>query len=314
MNNGHIRVLLIEDNPGDARLIQEMLSKMRDDSLDLECVMQLSSGLERLSEGGVDAVLLDLSLPDSQGLDTFTRMNVQAPQIPIVVLTGLSDETLGVQAVRQGAQDYLVKGQVDSGLLMRAIHYAIERKRVAEVLRGAHRELERRVEERTIELSKLNGKLQVEIAEHKRAERELKALHAQLQEANRVLTLAYAQMRDQKDRLSTLLYLEDMGYLIDRDGRILGATERLLESTGWSRTKLLGSNIVDLTDDDSRRELRRAMDQAWVGTSYWVSVRMPGVQAGSEVFEAKLMRMNLAQEKALLVLMRESEPEERGGG
>lgn len=77
-------------------------------------------------------VFLDLSLPDSRGLDTFSRVYAQAPQVPIIVLTGLDDEQVAVQAVRKGAQDYLVKGYVDSNLLVRAMHYAVERKRALE--------------------------------------------------------------------------------------------------------------------------------------------------------------------------------------
>jgi diguanylate cyclase (GGDEF)-like protein len=93
------------------------------------------TGLERLAAGGIDVVLLDLGLPDSVGLDTFTTVNTQAPQVPILVLTGLDDEALAVQVVQQGAQDYLVKGQADGDSLARAIRYAIERKRAEETIR-----------------------------------------------------------------------------------------------------------------------------------------------------------------------------------
>jgi GAF domain-containing protein len=124
-----IRILLIEDNPGDARLLQEMLVEARGLSFELEQRESLSTGLEWLAEGNPDVVLLDLSLPDSQGFNTVTQVLAQAPQAPIVVLSGLDDEDLAVSAVRVGAQDYLVKGQVSSDLLARAIHYAIERKR-----------------------------------------------------------------------------------------------------------------------------------------------------------------------------------------
>ena len=123
------KVLLVEDSPGDARLIWEMLAEVKGAQIDLKYADRLSAGLERLAAGGIDVVLLDLSLPDSGGLDTFTKVHAQAPQVPIIVLTGLDDESLAVEAVRGGAQDYLVKGQVDGNLLMRAIRYAIERHR-----------------------------------------------------------------------------------------------------------------------------------------------------------------------------------------
>ncbi len=135
MNNKAIKVLLIEDNPGDVCLIRETLAEVRGVRFDMECVDRLSTGLERLAAGGVDVVLLDLGLPDSLGLDTFTTVNTQALQVPILVLTGLDDEVLAVQAVQQGAQDYLVKGQVDGNLLVRAMRYAIERKRAEETIR-----------------------------------------------------------------------------------------------------------------------------------------------------------------------------------
>jgi len=128
-------VLLIEDNPGDARLIRKMLTKAKVVLFELECANRLSTGLERLAEGGIDLVLLDLSLPDSPGLDTFAKTYAQAPHVPIIVLTGLDDQELAVHAVREGAQDYLVKGEVDSNLLLRAMRYAIERKGAEKVLR-----------------------------------------------------------------------------------------------------------------------------------------------------------------------------------
>lgn len=152
MDNKHIKVLLIEDNPGDARLIREMLAEVKSAPFDLEHADRLSTGLERLSAGGIDVVLLDLSLPDSRRLDTFAKAQAQAPEVPIVVLTGLDDEALAVKAVRGGAQDYLVKGQVDSNLLARAMRYAIERKRMEEELRSYSEHLEEMVEERTREL------------------------------------------------------------------------------------------------------------------------------------------------------------------
>ena len=100
------------------------------------------------SRGEIDLVLLDLGLPDSRGLETFVKAYAHAPQIPFVVLTGLNDETVALSAVRQGAQDYLVKGQTDGGLLLRAIRYATERKRIEEDLRLANEELRREIEER----------------------------------------------------------------------------------------------------------------------------------------------------------------------
>ncbi len=123
-----MRVLLIEDNEDDAQLIRETMTGPEWAAFDLEWVELLSTGLERLASGEIDMVLLDLSLPDSHGLSTVGKVHTQAPTVPIIVLTGLQDEAVGVSAVQEGAQDYLVKGQVDRNLLLRAMRYAVERK------------------------------------------------------------------------------------------------------------------------------------------------------------------------------------------
>jgi two-component system sensor histidine kinase UhpB len=135
-----IRVLLIEDNSIDARLVQAALADLGKVPTDgpvfkLKQANLLSAGLQRLAVGNIDVVLLDLSLPDSQGLDTVATVRAQAPHVPIIVMTGRDDEALAVKIVRQGAQDYLVKGQVDQRSLKKAIRYAIERRRAEEELR-----------------------------------------------------------------------------------------------------------------------------------------------------------------------------------
>lgn len=128
MNDRQFHVLLIEDNPGDARLIRELFAEVKGAPFRLEWADSLAKGTEFLNEARVDVILLDLSLPDSDGYETLSRMMAAAPDIPIVVMTGLNDETVAVQAVRAGAQDYLLKGQADGNLLSRSIRYAIERK------------------------------------------------------------------------------------------------------------------------------------------------------------------------------------------
>jgi len=140
-----IHVLLIEDNPGDARLIQLMLAQARGLEFDLRWVDTLEAGVQRLRDGGIDVVLLDLGLPGSSGLETLQRLFAHSPKVPtLVVLSGLTDEGIAVQALQAGAQDYLVKGQVDSALLVRAIRYAIGRSQADEALRQAHAELQQR--------------------------------------------------------------------------------------------------------------------------------------------------------------------------
>jgi two-component system cell cycle response regulator len=134
--NDHIKIILVEDNSADARLIQEMLKDTAPETFECEWVSNLSAGLKRLSETRFDALLLDLGLPDSDGLGTLERLMSQASEVPIIVLTGLADDVTGVEAVQKGAQDYLVKGSVSSDLLLRAVRYAIERKKLMLELRN----------------------------------------------------------------------------------------------------------------------------------------------------------------------------------
>jgi two-component system, cell cycle sensor histidine kinase and response regulator CckA len=137
-----ITVLLVEDNPGDARLILEMLQELPAADFTLERVDRLAPAIERLGTAGVDVVLLDLGLPDSEGMETFWRTHREAPREPIVVISGLDDERVALEAVRAGAQDYLVKGRIEGQLLARVIHYAIERKRGQEDLRRSEARLQ----------------------------------------------------------------------------------------------------------------------------------------------------------------------------
>ena len=128
-------VLLVEDNLEEAELIRTMLGKSRRETLRVEHVTRLQEGLRRLQAGPVDVVLLDFSLPDSSGLASFERVREVAPHAPIVILTNLDDEEIATKAVREGAQDYLVKRQVDNELLLRSIRYAVERMHAEKALR-----------------------------------------------------------------------------------------------------------------------------------------------------------------------------------
>lgn len=132
-----IRILLIEDNPGDARLIQEMLKDAGNTNLRFELASSLHEGLKYVGdpEKPLDAVLLDLGLPDSQGLETFTRLQEKAETFTVIVLSGLNDVDLALRAVRHGAQDYLVKGQITGEVLLRSIRHAIERDEAERLLR-----------------------------------------------------------------------------------------------------------------------------------------------------------------------------------
>ena len=134
-------VLLIEDEPADAALVRRSLRAQTGGGLGLEHVTTLQAGIERLADGDVDAVLLDLNLPDSQGLDSVARVLEPDPAMPIVVFTAAGDEATALAALAAGAQDYLVKDELGSALLERSIRYAIERNRIAR----DHAHLERRL-------------------------------------------------------------------------------------------------------------------------------------------------------------------------
>ncbi len=125
-----LRVLLIEDNPIHTRLIGELLHGTKSPVFELVTAADLAGGIARQREGGIDVVLLDLTLPDSQDLETFTRMRSHAPSVPIVIVTGQDDVKLAAKAVEAGAQDYLVKTQLQRASLTRSLRYAIERTRV----------------------------------------------------------------------------------------------------------------------------------------------------------------------------------------
>jgi serine phosphatase RsbU (regulator of sigma subunit)/CheY-like chemotaxis protein len=141
-----MRVLLVEDNPDHAVWIGELLAAVGAAPIDLTCADSLAAAFARLAQGGIDVVLLDLSLPDSQGLDTVARVRDRAPSVPVVVLTALEDDEVGVKAVQMGAQDYLLKSRLDGELLRRALRYAIERKQADEALQAEHRLLQSVVE------------------------------------------------------------------------------------------------------------------------------------------------------------------------
>lgn len=130
-----MRLLLVEDNDGDARLLREYLAEASPHAVEVQRADRLAAALPLVAGGRFDVALLDLSLPDSHGLGTLTRVHASAPWLPIVVLTSLDNDALGLELIQAGAQDYLVKGQVNGPLLVRSLRYAVERKRTAEALR-----------------------------------------------------------------------------------------------------------------------------------------------------------------------------------
>jgi DNA-binding response OmpR family regulator len=134
MSQSRNTLLLIEDNPNDARLVQEALTDTRFGPFQIEWVKNLSDGLKRLSKGGIDAVLADLSLPDSRGIAILDKLLQAAPRVPILVLSGSDEEGIALQTVQHGAQDYLPKGHIDGCVLSRALRNMIDRKTTEDAL------------------------------------------------------------------------------------------------------------------------------------------------------------------------------------
>ena len=129
-----LRVLLVEDNPGDARLIQIMLTEQEDGSFHVDIAPRLADALAAIEKDAPDAILVDLNLPDSSGLGTAERVIAAAPNVPVLVMTGLEDERVGLEAMRHGVQDYLTKGQIDGPLIRRAVRYAVDRMKTQALL------------------------------------------------------------------------------------------------------------------------------------------------------------------------------------
>jgi diguanylate cyclase (GGDEF)-like protein len=131
-----IKLLLIEDDQADAELLKDALSRLRYMTVDLVCANSLSNAFAQLNGLEPDIIISDLGLPDSQGLETLIKLSEKVPEVPIIVLTGYDDEELAVGALKSGAQDYLVKGQIDINILYRSIRYSIERNSLIQQLKS----------------------------------------------------------------------------------------------------------------------------------------------------------------------------------
>ena len=132
-----IKILFVEDNPGDVVIIKEMIKEIEGIHFEVTTADNLEDGVKHLINEDFDILLLDLNLPDSEGIETFNIINQNALDLPVIILTGLSDEEFAISSVGKGAQDYLVKGQTDSQLLAKSIKYSIERKHIEKELRSS---------------------------------------------------------------------------------------------------------------------------------------------------------------------------------
>jgi len=245
MEHNETRILLVEDNPADYRLLRELLADAGAGSFVVSQASSLKEAVALASgEAGFDVVLLDLSLPDSRGLDTVHRCREAMPLLPVIVLTGQDDEALGIQAIRGGAQEYLVKGQVDRRLLVRTIAYAEERHRLeaaraklTEQLREARDQLDRRVRERTRELEHTVDVLHGEVVARQQAEDALRA---------------------SEERFRTVFEKAPVGVaLLTPDGRFTRTNRALQEMLGYPENELTGRTLDDLVYSEANDPARR---------------------------------------------------------
>lgn len=220
------RVLLVEDNPADARLLPLLVEEEAPHEFTFSHCDRLDDALDLIGRSGIEVVLLDLQLPDSYGFETFHRASQVAPGLPVIVLTGSDDQELALRAVAEGAQDYLVKGEYGPGLLVRSMRYAIERKRAQESLRRANETLEARVHERTRELERANLELTREVSERLHAERALRSAVVELE------AFAYSVSHDLRTPLNAIHglveeLLDDLGDLIPAEAKeVLGRIDQ----------------------------------------------------------------------------------------
>ena len=194
MNSETISTLLIEDNLEHEQLLAQLLAQAGPGDFRLHPVRLLEEALSRLRTERFPLIILDLDLPDSHGIETFIRTLAAAGDAALVVLSGTQAESVAMQAVQLGAQDYLVKGRIDNPLLVRSLHYALERKRAQLSLKRANAELDRRVTERTAALIEINAQLEREVAERRRAEETVLETNRQIAEAFKRLETTQEQV------------------------------------------------------------------------------------------------------------------------
>ena len=269
--SSEIHALIIEDNAEHSMLLRRLLSGSPHPRFVVSIAASLQDGLSKLAAGRIRIVLLDLSLPDSQGIATFEKVQCAAGDIPILVLSGIADVSVAIQALQLGAQDYLVKGHVDNHLLLRSIQYALERKANQVALKRANEELENRVQERTAELSSLNERLQREVQERRKAEEQTLKSNQQLVAAMEQLRIVQRDLV-RRERFQALLQMANgiahefnnvltpiVGFAehLLRDSTIASAPEHVRQNLQKIRSAALaGSKAVGRVRDFARGDRR----------------------------------------------------------
>jgi two-component system, cell cycle sensor histidine kinase and response regulator CckA len=236
MGDRKLSVLIIEDNRFDLEMLSDLLTRIEGNLYRLSSHNCLSDGLKLLETHTPDIILLDLNLPDSKGLDTLNAILGSKVNAAIVVISGDDDEKTALEAVKRGAQDYLVKGSLTNHLVSRAIRYAVERNQIEQELKAARQMLEQRVNERTAELSRVNEELTREIAEKKKTEL--------------ILSQSEEKLRDFFENAI------DSAFIVDISGKITSINHAFETLTGYTREEIIGKSALSLVKPSARNTVK----------------------------------------------------------
>ncbi|MBM4143271.1 MAG: response regulator [Lentisphaerae bacterium] len=250
-----MNVLLVEDDEQDIAITRRLLGDGALSAFTLRCAGTLAAALSELDKGDVDLVILDLGLPDAEGWQPLLTINARAPAVPVVLLTGLNDESLGLESVKRGAQDYLAKGAVNRPQLIRAVRYAIERKRAEEALKLYRNRLAELVKRRTSQLRKTNEDLQREVAERRQAESLMRDAVARLEAHDHAKTQFVSNVSHElRTPLSSMSYAVE-NLLKGVVGEIPPRARAYLEMISEDCQRLIDtvSDILDVSRIEARR-------------------------------------------------------------
>lgn len=256
MNAARTKILLVEDDPLDRRQVRVVLAKAGlGDSFNIDDADTLSQACARLVAGNYDIVLLDLNLSDSAGIDTVVRIRAADSNATIIVLTGLDDDETGLEAIKNGADDYIVKGDSLRRILVRTIRYSLERRCIRQQLLEHRRYLEQMVSERTANLETANGQLRQEIEDRKQVEKELLVAKKQAEAANQAKSEFLANISHElRTPLHSILSFASFGvkkYASAEPHKLLDYFRRIKQS-GATLLDLL-NDLLDLAKLESRR-------------------------------------------------------------
>lgn len=226
----HIKILLIEDNSDHFELVKTILADVDNVEFDMAWAKSLAKGLKYLTKKNIDVILLDLNLPDSSGIESFIKINAHSYDKPILIMSALDDEELALEIVHAGAEDYLIKGQIDSRLIRQSIFYAIERKRLKVTLEKVQVELKSQVKRKTADLEKTNEDLRNKISEQKKIEKAIKANEIRFRAITERAAIGIA--------------------LVNPDGCIMECNPALQKMLGYNKQELCCMTFLEITHPD----------------------------------------------------------------